>query len=202
MAKDFIQIDSWGAEEALEEMQNALEHVKGGALKSMRRALTKTAQGVRTDSIRKVREEFKIAASELRKKTSVKKSLSGDHPNVEVKFSDRKSVPLSKYDIRPRIPASVGGRLPKKGVSVQVKKTSGRKVIDGSFVAEMKSGHIGVFERVRGDSLPIRELYSASSIHELLHEDNKQDIRDQAEERLLKNAIREADYVLQKAGLR
>lgn len=49
-------------------------------------------------------------------------------------------------------------RQTKKGVTIRIKKSSGRKVVKGAFEATMKTGHKGVFKRKGKSRLPIREL--------------------------------------------
>jgi hypothetical protein len=48
-------------------------------------------------------------------------------------------------------------------VTVQVKKTGGRKVVNidpRAFIQKMKSGHLGVFHRLGKERKPIKELWS------------------------------------------
>lgn len=62
-------------------------------------------------------------------------------------------IPLSEY------PYSQN----KRGVSVAVNRSSGRKLIRSAFEAKMRSGHVGVFTRAGAGSprLPIKQLFSS-----------------------------------------
>ncbi len=51
-------------------------------------------------------------------------------------------------------------RQTRKGVMVQV-NAGARKLVKSAFVATMRSGHEGVFQRVGRGRLPIRELFSS-----------------------------------------
>ncbi len=66
-----------------------------------------------------------------------------------------------------------GGRSRKNGTAFTIKKSGGPKLIKSSFVATMKSGHVGIFERVgdkvaiKGRKYPmqkIKEIYGPSSM--------------------------------------
>lgn len=56
--------------------------------------------------------------------------------------------------------ASYPHRQTKQGVSVQIKAGGGRALIRHAFVAQMRSGHTGVFFRQGKARLPIEEAFS------------------------------------------
>ncbi|OFZ54966.1 MAG: hypothetical protein A2428_03065 [Bdellovibrionales bacterium RIFOXYC1_FULL_54_43] len=65
-------------------------------------------------------------------------------------------VPLFKFDAkRTKVKTTRGVRY---GVTAMIK--GGRTFIPGGFLAEMKSGKVGVFERTGTDRLPIRQMFS------------------------------------------
>lgn len=70
-----------------------------------------------------------------------------------------KRIPLIDFNARGPFPSRGKGR----GVSYRLKGGSGR--IPNAFIAEMKSGHRGVFARVGKTRLPIRELFGPSLGH-------------------------------------
>lgn len=59
-------------------------------------------------------------------------------------------------------------RQTKKGVSVEVNRGK-RTIVKRSFIATMKSGHKGVFQRRGSARLPIRELVGSRPIDALSH---------------------------------
>lgn len=82
-------------------------------------------------------------------------------------YANAKRIPL--IDLGAKGPEPSRGR----GRGVTVKSASGRKPIPNAFIATMRSGHRGVFQRVAGSSgrrgpapnrsqLPIRELFGPS----------------------------------------
>jgi hypothetical protein len=90
--------------------------------------------------------------------STVKDAISIRSANYQKLFGSihlsRKPIPL--YDF--------GGLQKAAGVSVLVRRQGGRQVLPGTFIARMKSGHIGVFERHgrqgnRAERLPIDERF-------------------------------------------
>lgn len=82
-------------------------------------------------------------------------------------YANAKRLPLIEFGAKGPEPSRGRGR------GVTVKSAGGRKTIPNAFIAKMKSGHRGVFQRVDGSSgrrgpaphrsqLPIRELFGPS----------------------------------------
>ncbi len=67
------------------------------------------------------------------------------------------------------------GRQTKKGVSVEVNRDK-RTVLKGAFVASLKSGHVGVFQRRAKARLPIKELFGSRPVDALLHDGEAQGV--------------------------
>jgi hypothetical protein len=67
-----------------------------------------------------------------------------------------KVIPLYKFDVTPELPT-----YGKKPITVSVKNGKSG-VSKHKFVAQMESGHLGVFERVGDSNLPIEEKYGPS----------------------------------------
>lgn len=127
--------------------------------RALPRALNKTATTARAESAR----EIKVAGYGL-KVTVIRKAISINRATVArpvaVLVARGAPIPLIQYQ----------ARQTRSGVTVSVLK--GRKLVKGSFIATMPSGHKGVFRRVgrthkrvrRGDKvvrhgLPIKEIY-------------------------------------------
>lgn len=120
------------------------------------RATNRAGTSARSEASREIRKEVALKAATVRDAIKVSKA-SPSRPRVDLRISGR-PIPLSRYPVRQT----------KAGVSVQVKRSSGRKVVSGAFIATMRSGHRGVFWRRLGASgkpvgrLPIRELFSTT----------------------------------------
>lgn len=121
------------------------------------RSLNEGADGMRSEATRAVREDLNATARAVRKSMHVKKARGrGAAPAVDLTV-EMKPLPLGAFQARQTA----------KGATFKVKKGGGRKVIPRTFVATMKSGHKGVYRRVRVGKkrvgrLPIEELKTAS----------------------------------------
>lgn len=127
--------------------------VKRAAAAAMRKAGSSALRAMRADGKRRVRSRKRIKAEYL-----ANRGLPLDYPSrsadidamVWTMHVHGKEVPLGKY------PA----RQTKRGVSVQVNKGGKRTLIRGAFIAQMRSGHVGVFMREGRRRLPIQHALS------------------------------------------
>ena len=84
-----------------------------------------------------------------------------------------------------------------------VERAGGVKPLDGdpkAFIAIMKSGHKGVFEREGDESLPIKQLYGPSVPQMIKNEEIMKKINDEANETLQKRIEAEINNILRKGG--
>lgn len=117
-------------------------------------ALNRTAQRVKTESHRKIRETYYIKQKDVAAIVSVSKS-SKYQAYAEVRAKGR-NIPLYKFSASPRTRRNP----PPKVLKARVKKGEKLKPIKGAFIAQVgRGGHMGVFERLSKRRLPIRELY-------------------------------------------
>ncbi|MBR7961236.1 phage tail protein [Burkholderia vietnamiensis] len=143
-------------------VSTSLTRYVGEHQKAVVRALNKTAMQARTAAAQEVRSAgYNIKSSAIKSSFSVQKASRG------------KLVAVLKSTGRPVALINYGARQGKNGVSVQVK--AGRTVLRHAFIATMRNGHKGVFERtgrahkkvmrngkaVRS-GLPIKELFGPS----------------------------------------
>jgi hypothetical protein len=98
------------------------------------RAINKTMMQARTQAVKEVRSAgYNIKASTVRKTFKLQRSTKSCL--TAVLTSSGKPIALIDY----------GAKQTKSGVSVVVK--NGRKVLRHAFLAKMRSGHVGVFQR-------------------------------------------------------
>ncbi|WP_080421235.1 phage tail protein [Burkholderia ubonensis] len=140
----------------------SLTRYVGEQQKAVVRALNKTAMQARTAAAQEVRSAgYNIKSSAIKSSFVVQKASRGNL--VAVLKSTGRPVALINYS----------ARQGKGGVSVQVK--AGRTVLRHAFIAAMRNGHKGVFERtgkthkkvmrngkVVRTGLPIKELFGPS----------------------------------------
>lgn len=69
-----------------------------------------------------------------------------------------KRIPLYKFGARGPMPSRGRGR----GVSYRLPGSGSRGRIENAFIAQMRSGHVGVFRRMGKGRLPVIELHGPS----------------------------------------
>lgn len=126
-----IKID----ENDLKKVRNMLSDIQGAGERVTVRALNKTLIGVRTDASAAIREVVTAKKAAVDETIKISKATTGNSTAMIV--CTGKPVALIDYS----------SRKTKRGVSVQVRKDRPRKVVQGAFIAKMKSGHEGVFWR-------------------------------------------------------
>jgi len=102
----------------------ALRDVKNGARTAVMRAINRSLNGVKTDMVKTVRKTHNYKASALRKRIRVTKANKANLSGTT--SSTGKTVHLTDV---------AGTSQTKKGVKVNVKKSTGRQLIPRSFLA-------------------------------------------------------------------
>jgi hypothetical protein len=199
-------------EYSVAEAKHALDGIKEGLItKATVRALNKTCDGVRTDLVALIRKDYNHKAEAIRKRIWIDRA-SAAKPSCQV-VSRGRSIHLT--DIATTAETT-------KGVTVNVKKNTGRRLLRSAFVAASKvSGKRMVFWRVRADDsekghtvvvgkskgtsgsrvrlvgqYPIKSLYAPHP--EIIYntDENWPTIQNQAQARLDKNFAHEVTALL------
>lgn len=167
---------------SLERAELLLAGFPGAVDKALRSAISRTAQRVRSQSSKRIRERYAISAANLRMEENVRISYSyspGQGMEASIRFKGSK-IPLHRYDgASPSGPTydrsklmpvhtSTGWRMASPGVPAaghQLRGTSPTRFED-AFVARFRSGHTGIYERTGGVTASgldeIRELMGSS----------------------------------------
>lgn len=145
-----IRIDERKVGQELRELSQAGQ-------RAMIRTLNIVARSLRTEASKAIRETYAIRKSDVDKHIEIRLASPGI-PAAIVRARGKRT-PL--FVFRARWSRSAAG------ATVQVKLSGGRKLIRHTFTATMKSGHQGVFERLKEDDtraarLPIQEHYGPS----------------------------------------
>lgn len=119
--------------------------------KIIKRAINRAIQSARVAVAKEIEANYNMDQTHIKQALNVKQTKQ----SAFLKVTSRPRA-LSYFGVIPKQPTYKKGQK----VSVQVKKDTGRKYIFGSFVAVMKSGHIGIF--VHEDDRKIREIYGPS----------------------------------------
>ena len=138
-----------------EAVHRRLQKVNQAVEVAAQRSVKKVAVSVRATWARQIVEEINLPASVIKDAIRLHPSnrstitIEVDSRNVASLGIGRRvrSVPVMRF--KPR--------QTRAGVSVRIKKSQGRKLIKSAFIAEMKTGHEGVFYRLGKKRLPIEE---------------------------------------------
>lgn len=174
-----IEIEEVGGK-TLEQAQRLLAGIEGGANKAVKNAMQRAASHLRSNAGKAIRERYDISQAALRANENV--SIRYTYQNgiqAYVKFAGHK-IPLYRYGgSSPKQPtpngsawvsAHIDGFWKQVHPSLsatghQLKRTSPYR-FDNAFVARMRSGHIGIFERTgaagSNGNDAIRELMGSS----------------------------------------
>jgi len=120
------------------------------------RAINRAATNAKANMSKKVREEYVVPASEV-KKTIVITRATTSSPTAIVKSMGKK-ISLAKFKISPTQPRPAN---PPAAYKVQIKKNGGLKPVERGFLANV-NGNIGFFQRVGSSRMPITRLMGPS----------------------------------------
>ena len=185
-----IEVDARGIEQA----QELLKDIPGATKKAVSTALRKSLRNAKKEAVKKVRERYTI-----RKAGYVSRTIKMKVENMTGILSSKGPVnDLSYFKTNPK---TVPKRRPPKGKYLysQVVKGQGGTIAH-AFLAKMKSGHVGVFQRAghgaSNASLPISKLSGPSTPQMLGSPSVTEFIAKKMLERMDKNLEHEIDAFL------
>ncbi|MDD7656819.1 MAG: phage tail protein [Veillonellaceae bacterium] len=185
-----IEVDARGIEQA----QELLKDIPGATKKAVSTALKKSLRNAKKEAVKKVRERYTI-----RKAGYVSRTIKMKVENMTGILSSKGPVnDLSYFKTNPK---TVPKRRPPKGKYLysQVVKGQGGTIAH-AFLAKMKSGHVGVFQRAghgaSNASLPISKLAGPSTPQMLGSPSVTEFIAKKMLERMDKNLEHEIDAFL------
>ena len=207
-----IQIDTGGT--SLSKAEKLLAGIEGGIEKATRSAMQRAVSNLRTNSSKIIREKYDISESALRMKENVTVRYSYSSGIIAfVNFSGYK-LPLFRYGgASPKNPqwdrsgwvsAMIQGKWRRVHPSLaasghQLKSTSPTK-FENAFVAQMESGHIGIFERTGGATSTggdaIKEIMGSSIPQMLGNKEVEEKLAEKAREKFEERLDHEVNRIL------
>lgn len=135
--------------EAVERVEAILAGVPNGAERALSNAINRGISRVKTGAIRRVKEIYTVQSGAFNEATRIRvnKARTGNLVGF-VSFAGYK-IPLYKFKVTPTAPGV------KKQVRAAVMK-GGMTPYEDAFIAQMGSGHIGVFERTGAQGIASR----------------------------------------------
>lgn len=186
----------------IEDVEKRLGSLRSKAPTVVSRAINRAVTNANKNMAKETSAEYYISSGDVKKTlTQVKASKANLSGAV---ISSGTGIALSKFKVNPGTVVRYRGksRSPKT-YRAGVKKDGGVKPLDGdpkAFIAIMKSGHKGVFEREGDESLPIKQLYGPSVPQMVKNEDIMKKINKEANETLQKRIDAEINNLLRKGG--
>lgn len=126
-----LQIDG------LDELQRDLSALKKQIPKITERSLNRTMRGVKTDASKEIRKEVTAKKKDVDRTMRVIKASAKKGVLSTALVATGKPLPLARYKVRQL----------KGGVKVSVRKDTPGEIVPHSFIATMKTGHRGMFQR-------------------------------------------------------
>ena len=176
-----VTVNEAAGQAAIERAKALLAGIQGGVDKAMKASMSRTVDKLRRESNQAIREKYDITDAGIRSEKNVRVRYSYQNGvQATVTFSGRK-IPLYRFGgAYPKVPTQdiAAGKKPVmvkgawtmqyQGMAArghQFQDTGPTQFMD-AFVAQMKSGHIGIFERTGGStsegSDAIREIMGSS----------------------------------------
>jgi hypothetical protein len=169
----------------LSDWERALARLRTKAPQAITRALNRAITSARVVMVREVARDLGIKQATVRDRMSVEQAKPGtERARLSASL---KRIPLIEFNARGPEPSRGKGR----GVAYRL---GGAKRLPHAFIATMRSGHRGVFERVGTRRLPIHELKGPSIGHVFARHVDEGLARGQ--EALVKNLESEFRFVL------
>jgi hypothetical protein len=119
--------------------------------------INKPAAGAFTLAVREVQADIGASSQKTIRRNITLTKATGAKPQARLTAFSSKKDRIPIYEMKPK-PKSVTKRRPEGGVRYGTQS----KLIPGSFIARVRSGHIGVFKRSSKSRLPIQELFGPS----------------------------------------
>lgn len=141
----------------LDKVKNLLSGIHEGAERATTTAINRSLISIKKEMKKKVTHEYDIKSTDVEKTLAVKKATFSMLSGTIISKSPR--IALYKFlkgtsgnDIKVRIKKSEGTKIVKRNP----------KNLGNPFLANMKNGHRGIFQRKNKSSYPIKENYSLS----------------------------------------
>lgn len=179
------------SEESLKRVERILASVPGGAEKALAGAMNRGLSRIRTESKRQVREVYAVQSSVFSSAANIRlgKANTGNLSGY-VSFSGYK-IPLYKF----RVTSDSAG----KHVRAVVKK-GGDTEFRHAFVAHMRNGHTGIFERKTSERFPIEEKMGLAAAQMVKNEKIVSAVEKDAQELVSKRLEHEIERILNGYG--
>lgn len=179
--------------ETIERTQTLLAGIPKGAERAFSSAINRGLSHTKTQAFKQVKTVYAVKQAALNEATTtrVQKASTGNLAGY-ISFSGVK-IPLYKFQVTPKEPRK--GQKVRAGVM-----KGGGATFDSAFIAKMRSGHIGIFERITSRRLPIEEKMGLSAAQMVQNEVIMDQLTKEAQEKVDERLKHEIDRILNGYG--
>ncbi len=179
--------------EDIQRVERMLAGVPKGAERALSNAINRGLGHAKVKALQKVREVYAVKQGDLNSATTtrVQKASTGSLAGY-VSFSGVK-IPLYKFNVSPKVQGT--GRRVKAGLM-----KGSWTIFEDAFVAQMQSGHIGIFEREDTERLPIEQFMGLSGAQMVGNEEVVEDLSKSAQEKINERLEHEIERLLNGYG--
>lgn len=179
----------------IERVNLILSGVPKGAEKAMASVIRRANNTVRSEALKGITSVYAITRQNVRADTTIKvRTQKADGGVVGmVSFAGYK-IPLYRINVSPTLPVQ------RATVSAAVLAESGRTPFAHAFIAKMKSGHTGMFERDGTGRLPITEFMGPSAAQMAANSVVVEQVEEKAQEVINKRIEHEITRILNGYG--
>jgi hypothetical protein len=139
-----------------DEIDRALPRLRQRVHVAIVRSLKRAAVSAQTVAARVIAEDMDLKQADVRKAMEIKQGRVESEHTIALEVTGAR-IPLVKWVRNPQ-----PGVRRRGGVTAKLPSGAGR--YPNAFVAQMQSGHVGVFARAGKSRLPIRELFGPSIV--------------------------------------
>jgi len=183
-----IQIDDSRFIEASQKLKNTI------IVSSAIQAANRTIGNMKSEAVRFLREDIKIKP---RDKDRIFQTISATRANSAQAQLVVTPKPVALINLKPKVKTVMTNQGERQSVSVLFKGR--RRTLADGFMAQLKSGHEGIFRRVGNKRLPIKEMFSWIGQDVFRNRDTLvKELQDLGEERFQFHFISRFDYFVEK----
>ena len=179
--------------ETIERTQTLLAGIPKGAERAFSAAINRGLSHTKTQAFKQVKKVYAVKQSALNEATTTRaqKASTGNLAGY-ISFSGVK-IPLYKFQATPKTPGT--GKKVRAGVM-----KGGGAVFESAFIAKMKSGHTGIFERITSKRIPIEEKMGLSAAQMVQNEVIMDQLAQEAQEKVDERLNHEIERILNGYG--
>lgn len=144
--------------EQIERVELILSSIPGGVEKAITSVIRRANSTVRSEALKGITGVYAITKQNVRAETTITEETRKADGGIVgfVTFASHK-IPLYRFDVSPTLPGQ------RATVTARTMKDRAKTPFEDAFIAQMESGHVGVFRRDKKTRLPIYEFPGLST---------------------------------------